>query len=392
MIDRRSDDVRQFPGPENSREDSREINPENNPENSPENIQGRPTETSRGMRNEARAPGSGGKETLDNQENLGNDQRLAPPGQWLFFGPRGLRAGWAILVYATLCAILIVLGEFAVAPSLHLNDGAPILPSTSLLLELAQFIPVIVATLIMARIEQRPPLSYGFQGRARGIRLLSGLACGFIAISTLVLLLRGLGYLSLDGPALAGLAVFRSALAWGVVFLCVGFCEEAMFRGYAQFTITRGIGFWWGAFLLCVPFSLMHTANAGESPLGLVGVAAASLVFCLSLWYTGSLWWAVGFHAAWDWGQSFFYGTADSGMQAQGHLFASHPRGPALWSGGATGPEGSVIVLPLLVVVALLMTAWWGKREEQPFRGMAWRPGSLHQAKAGGKNSANNSS
>jgi membrane protease YdiL (CAAX protease family) len=295
----------------------------------------------------------------------------------MFFGPHGLRAGWAILLYATLCAIFIFVCEFVVAPFLHLQPGVPVAPSTTLLLELSQLIPAIAATAIMAAIEGRPFLYYGFQGHARVVRLLSGLLCGFIAISVLVLVLHQLGYLSLDGRSMGGIAALRYGLAWAAIFLLVGFCEETMFRGYAQFTITRGIGFWWGALLFCIPFGLMHAANPGESPVGLVGTGAASLIFCLSLWYTGSLWWAVGFHAAWDWGQSYFYGTPDSGLVAQGHLIAEHAVGKPLWSGGATGPEGSVVVIPLLLLVALLMAAWWGKRGEKPFRGMAWRPGRL---------------
>jgi len=305
------------------------------------------------------------------------ENRPGPPGQWLFFGPQGLRAGWSLLIYATLCAILIIVCAAAVDPFLHLHPGMTIPPLTGLILELSQLIPVVIATAIMAAIEHRPVLYYGFRGRARGIRLVSGFVWGFIAISIVVLLLRQLGYLSLDGRTMNGTPAVKYGLAWGAMFLCVGFCEEAMVRGFAQFTLTRGIGFWWGAFLLCLPFGLLHSSNPGESPIGLVGAAAASLIFVLSLWYTGSLWWAVGFHAAWDWGQSFFFGTADSGLVAQGHLLASHPIGRPIWSGGATGPEGSVIVLPLLVVIALLMAAWWGKRGEQPFRGMAWRPGRL---------------
>ena len=97
--------------------------------------------------------------------------------------------------------------------------------------------------------------------------------------------------------------------------------------------------------LLALLFGVMHRTNPGESPVGLVSVVGAGLIFCLSLWFTGSLWWAVGFHAAWDWGQSYFYGTADSGMLAQGHLLREHPVGSALWSGGTTGPEGSVLVV-----------------------------------------------
>jgi uncharacterized protein len=297
------------------------------------------------------------------------------PGHWIFLGPKGLRAGWAILVYATLCAILVVLCSFAIGPFLHVSPGMSLPPSAGFLLELSQLVPVVGVTAIMAAVEHRPVLSYGFQGNARVVRLVAGFVWGFIAISAVVLLLRKLGYLSLDGRTISGFAALRYAFAWCLTFLAVGLCEEAMFRGYAQYTVTRGIGFWWGALLFSIPFGLMHLSNPGESPVGLAAAAGVSLIFCLSLWYTGSLWWAVGFHAAWDWGQSYFYGTADSGLMAQGHLFSEHPVGNALWSGGATGPEGSIAVLPALAVVALLMWVWWRGRGERPFRGMAWRPG-----------------
>jgi uncharacterized protein len=74
-----------------------------------------------------------------------------------------------------------------------------------------------------------------------------------------------------------------------------------------------------------------------------------------------SLYWAVGFHAGWDWGQSYFYGTANSGLLMQGHLLSAHPTGNPLWSGGATGPEASLFLLPILVLMAASMRMWWGK-------------------------------
>jgi len=298
-------------------------------------------------------------------------------GHWVFFGPQGLRAGWSLLIFAVLCAILIVVGGFLVGPFLHLRPDVPISPSTGLLLEISQLVPVLIATWIMALLERRPVLSFGYRGAARCVRFFSGIVWGFIAISAVVLILRHLGYLSLDGRMMSGAAALEYAALWGVVFLCVGFCEETMFRGYAQYTITRGIGFWWGALLFATLFGIFHRSNPGESPIGLAGAGGISLIFCLSLWYTGSLWWAVGFHAAWDWGQSYFYGTADSGVVAQGHLFREHPVGPAAWSGGATGPEGSVIVLPLLLVIGVMMIFWWGRRGERRFRGTAWRPGRV---------------
>ncbi len=79
------------------------------------------------------------------------------------------------------------------------------------------------------------------------------------------------------------------------------------------------------------------------------------MVFCLSLWRTGSLWWAIGFHTSWDWAQSFLYGVADSGIIAQHHLLATHPAGKSLLSGGATGPEGSIFVLAILTLIAVII-------------------------------------
>jgi hypothetical protein len=302
------------------------------------------------------------------------------PGHWLFYGPQGLRAGWSLLVFATLVYLLMLGFGLLIGPYARLGEDGTLSSTAGLLLELVQFVPVALVTAILAVLEGRPLTFYGFQGRARGKRFLAGLGCGFAAISVLVVLLWQLGYLVFERPAIAAGPALRDAVVWGGIFLLVGLTEEMMFRGYAQFTMTRGVGFWWGAGLIAVAFGLMHSINEGESPLGLVAVAAVGLVFCLSLWYTGSLWWAVGFHAAWDWGESYFYGTADSGMVAQGHLLKEHPVGAALWSGGSTGPEGSVLVFALLAVIAVLMVLWWGKRSQKPFAGRAWGPSSRDKA------------
>lgn len=293
---------------------------------------------------------------------------------WILVGPQGLRAGWSFLLFAGICYVMLYAVGSLAAPLVHLNAKVPLSPITGLVMELSQFVPVIVATALMAFVERRPVLFYGYQGRARTVRFVFGLVWGFIAITVLVLVLHELGYLALEGSALHGGEILGYAAVWGAVFLLTGFFEESLLRGYAQFTLTRGLGFWWGAVLLSLLFGFSHGHNPGESPVGLFAAGAVGLVFCLSLWYTGSLWWAVGFHAAWDWGESYFYGTADSGLLAQGHLFREHPVGSLLWSGGATGPEGSVLVLPLLAMIALLMFLWWGRRGESPFAGAAWRP------------------
>jgi len=39
----------------------------------------------------------------------------------------------------------------------------------------------------------------------------------------------------------------------------------------------------------------------------------------------------------------------------QHHLLATHPLGKPLMSGGTTGPEGSIFVLPILAVLTLII-------------------------------------
>jgi uncharacterized protein len=302
-----------------------------------------------------------------------------PPPQgdlrWVLIGPNGLRAGWAILVFV---GILYAFGKGAGWMMKHFwhphVPAGPMPPLPGVIGEGLELVLLALVVFIMSRIEGKPFLFYGYQGEARAVRFISGLFWGFAAISLLVLALWKLGYLVIDGRSLSGSSILRYAAEWGLVFLVVGFFEESIMRGYAQFTFTRGIGFWWGALVMSFLFGFGHGHNPGESPVGLFAAGAVGLVFCLSLWYTGSLWWAVGFHAAWDWGESYFYGTADSGLIAKGHLFSEHPVGKLLWSGGATGPEGSILVAPLLLLIVVAMFLWWGRRVRSPFAGGGFRP------------------
>ena len=317
----------------------------------------------------------------------------------VFTNAGGLRAGWSVLLFVATFLLTDLLLSWLLHPLLlavrHTsgagNQGAMPL-GFACLVEGMQLVGAFSATLLMARLEQQPLAAYGYQGSHRLLRFVAGIACGFAAISALVLVLWKTGLLSLDGRLLHGSAIWTHAAGWAGFFLIVAFFEESLLRGYLQFTLTRGLGFWWGAILLSFVFGFSHGTNRGESPVGLLSAGAIGLVFCLSLWYTGSLWWAVGFHAAWDWGESYFYGTSDSGMLVQGHLFAEHPLGRAVLSGGATGPEGSLLVLPLVVLMALVMTGYWHRSGKSIFRQGAWRPldarpqigDRMHQRGSGG--------
>ena len=57
------------------------------------------------------------------------------------------------------------------------------------------------------------------------------------------------GHLVFGGAALQGLPALGYGLAWLLDFIMVGITEEALYRGYLQATLTRGIGFWPAVFL-----------------------------------------------------------------------------------------------------------------------------------------------
>src|SRR5260370_35538258 len=101
---------------------------------------------------------------------------------------------------------------------------------------------------------------------------------------------------------------------WAVMFLRVGCFEEFLLRGYAQFTLTRAVGFWWAAILLSCAFGLIHLRNGGEGRNGLLSVASIGRFFALTLRRTGTVWFAAGFHAPWAWGESSFDSVPASGI------------------------------------------------------------------------------
>jgi hypothetical protein len=296
---------------------------------------------------------------------------------WVFLGKNGLiRAGWGILIFVLILVaagftVSFLFQHFSHPPA---DRNMPFTPRLGLIMEGVQVLMVVIATGAMALIERKSLFAYGYQGKARAIRFISGLIWGFVAISALVFALWKAHLLAFDPQALHGAEIWKNAALWALVFIGTGIFEESTLRGYVQFTMARGVGFWWGALLFSFLFGFAHGTNPGETPVGLFAAGAIGLIFCLSIWYTGSLWWAVGFHASWDWGESYFYGTSNSGLVAQGHLFSEHPTGKLLWSGGATGPEGSLLIIPLLLLIALFIWLWWRNGVQSPFADSGWRP------------------
>jgi uncharacterized protein len=268
--------------------------------------------------------------------------------QKIFMGPDGLRPLWRLVFYLLAFRVL----RFCLHAFIYYAW-----PDTGILwlqaaVELGLAIVAIVPALVLSRIEQRPFGTYGLPLRfSFGKLFWFGALWGFGSITILLLALHGANVFDFGGLALHGVRVVKFAVFWGAFFLIVGFYEEFLTRGYTQFTLSQSVGFWPAAVLLSAGFGVLHLENPGESWVGILGAVLIGFFFCLTLRRTGNLWFAIGFHTSWDWGESYFYSVPDSGGIAPGHLLHSTFHGPNWLTGGSVGPEGSAFLFVLLVLL-----------------------------------------
>jgi uncharacterized protein len=298
-------------------------------------------------------------------ESFQPNSRLTSKLKPLFVGPNGLRAGWRLLMFTALLAVLF--GAFVLiraggpgALREHYRNQSQI-TITPLLMGGSEAIALLflcIAVMAMGKIEHRKFGEYGLPLRlALRKDFWVGSLTGFLAISGTLLTMFLLHGFRVTGLALHGTAIVSSLFGWAIAFLLVGLAEEFLFRGYIQYTLTSGIGFWPAAFVMSALFGLGHFFNSHENARGSETVVLFGLLLCLFLRRTGNLWCAVGFHLGYDWGQ-MFYGVPDSGIVPYHNLLNSTLSGSQWLTGGMVGPEASFLTPLALLVVALIFSRY----------------------------------
>ena len=338
----------------------------------------------------------------------------------IFLHDGSLRAGWRLLIYAVFVAALGFGGGFVLRQFVRPSHGV-LSPGYLLIQEAFSFIVIFAAALIMAQIERRPAGVYGLPLRgAFGKLFWQGCLIGLIEVSALVGLIAAFGGYSFGGLALHGGELLRWGLLWAVFFVFVGLFEEFLFRGYIQFTLAdmgfwtaailfsalswrlhmshrgdgvgfwlaaiwlalilgrvrsssqgenpKGIGFWPAAILLSLLFGRVHLDNPGEAWVGAAGVVMIGLIFAFALRRTGNLWLVVGWHACFDFGETFLYSVPNSGLVFEGHLSSASLNGKAWLTGGTVGPEGSVFSFLTMGLLAIAIHFLFPAKKTEPAR------------------------
>jgi membrane protease YdiL (CAAX protease family) len=288
---------------------------------------------------------------------------------------RLLAATGGALVLAVLISIVIGVA-ISVAAALSGQSTATqtqqFLSENLLLLNLFLYPPVLLWLWICRRfLDRRTFVSLGLRAKSFLGQFFGGAFCGILAVALIfgVLLLsdnlqvRGWSPAAQSGGA--SLAVL-SLLGWALMMLCVGFFEEISFRGYAFHNLRIWLGAGVANILQAAAFALIHLSNLAmqgktapdatlAAILALPNIFLIGIFFTLCYFKTGSLWFPIAFHAAWNWAMGCVFSLPVSGLPIF-QLFDVSVSGSIFLTGGAFGPEASLLLSPILLALIFVVS------------------------------------
>lgn len=180
------------------------------------------------------------------------------------------------------------------------------------LASILMFVCVMLSLLIMSRLEGRSIWSYFFNRRGGFKFALIGFACPFVVLSPVVVLI-------IKSHHANDIIYFVSVFTIFLTCAIIGFQEEFLFRGYIQKNLMYSIGFFPALVVSSLLFGLAHVPNLSyaaimHQPLETFGYGfehfCTGVLLCVGLRQTGTLWWPIGFHAAWDFILAWFKPSA----------------------------------------------------------------------------------
>jgi membrane protease YdiL (CAAX protease family) len=215
------------------------------------------------------------------------------------------------------------------------------------------FVVALICTAILGAYERRRADRYGLPlESAFRSQTLEGAACGVAMAGAVALGMLALGGMTIHGFATTGSAVVLSGLAWLGANICIGVAEEFWFRSYLLQTLWRSLGFWPGAIVTALIFTAAHYFyKQGENIWDVITLISLSLLMSYTVLRTGTLWFAVGFHVAFDYMQLFIIGTPNGSRLPAGRLLDVTFQGPAWLTGGNLGTEASFLMYPMIALL-----------------------------------------
>lgn len=336
--------------------------------------------------------------------------------------PEGrLRSFWRLIIGVLLAFLLLgvlkTLARYLLAFFLALADQIPLsalgntrqlaeqidivyrkVPLIAGLYSLIILAGVVLAFLFLARrIDRRAWSDYGFHFSTAWWRDLAfGLLLGALLIAAVFGVETLLGWESVRGviqndrPDLSFWQLLLNSL---IAYILVGVQEELFFRGFAIKNLAEGLhrarldsrtSVFLPYLLISLFFGFAHGSNPNATLVSSLNLGLIGLLLGLGFILTGELAISIGLHIAWNFTLGHVFGFPVSGSDAGLSLLATQQSGPAVWTGGAFGPEGGLIGLAAALLGMLLIFAWvrWTRRRPAVQSGLAhYSPGPLAETR-----------
>lgn len=261
-----------------------------------------------------------------------------------------------VVIFVILSQAILRMAMRALHPKIDLSPRGSI--GSFLYLELIQLVCAVIIPLGLLLLVFGEPLTLAGWGRPlRARQFLVGLATGLVLITAVIGVLALLGDYAAGPLLLSAGQIVKYGGLYVVTMLFVAMGEESIFRGYGLTQLSRVISFWPAAVLSSFVFGAGHLANVGMTVVGGASVALAGLMLAYSFKRTGALYYACGFHAAWDGGSTFLFGAVAVGLRLPDTMFRAQIHGPVWLTGGSAGPIGGALGIVAFLLAIGVVTA-----------------------------------
>lgn len=282
-----------------------------------------------------------------------------------------LKAGWRILLFVfTFWGLTATV--FAVKPLFDPISKREFLQDYSLLIITILAISATIAVrFARKKIDKRDLKSLGFKWTDTSLKdLLFGFFLSAAMAGVFFGLLLMFGLINFEGIqfeatnfSAVSYIEFISVLTLGSLALMllehilVGYWEELVFRGYLFRNMVDGMGLKISIIVSCLIYGLLHSTNPNATLLSSGIIVVFGFMRIYGLLTTKVLWLSMGMHMGWNFFQGPIFGFGASGHKHTA-LFVHTPNGADFLTGGAFGPEGSLLIVPILFAVIYSMKKW----------------------------------
>ncbi len=264
-----------------------------------------------------------------------------------------LRAGWRLLGQGMLMLFSVAL--FGALGSFLLNLMTNISFAGFLLISALVTSLGITFSILIARryLDRRSFTSLGLQANWQAVYDLSfGFVLTGLMIGLIYLVEWVFGWLEVESYAwqVEPLGTLTgSILTMLLLFGLVSWQEELVSRGYWLQNLSEGLNRSLGVLLSSAVFALVHVLNPNVSWIAFLGLFLSGLFLAYGYLRTKQLWLPIGLHLGWNFFEGTVFGFPVSGQYSY-QLIRQSTSGPELITGGAFGPEGGLILLPILLL------------------------------------------